>query len=142
MAIKTPISVRFDDVFPHGAFALDVTAVEDFDKPQGGDRQSRDKTTGERLWAVRVLDPDPDARKGQTEVSVKIAAPVQPVPPEALAGLPFRPVVFEGLTMTPYVDQRGSRPRIAYSLRARSMSAPAASGDGKPGARRPDAAAA
>jgi hypothetical protein len=36
---------------------------------------------GIRLWAVRVMDPDPDARKGQAEVSVKIAAQVQPVPP-------------------------------------------------------------
>lgn len=135
MTVRTPIPVSFDDVFPHGANALDVAPLEDFDKPQGTDRQSRDKTSGERLWAVRVMDPDPDARKGQAEVSVKIAAPVQPVPPDGRGGLPFRPVVFEGLTLTPYVDQRGSRPRIASSMRASSMHAPASSAD-KTGPRR------
>ncbi len=123
MAVQTPIPVRFEDVFPHGAYALDVSAAEDFEKPQGTDRQQRDKTTGVRLWQVRVLDPDPEARKGQAEVTVKIAAEVQPVPPEALPGTPFRPVVFDGLSVIPYVDDRRSRPRVAYSLRATAMHA-------------------
>jgi ribosome-associated protein len=39
---------------------LDVGPVEDFDKPAGTDRQSRDKTTGVRLWAVRVMRETPD----------------------------------------------------------------------------------
>lgn len=121
MAMQTPIPVRFEDVFPHGAFALDVSAVEDFDKPQGTDRQTRDKVSGERVWSVRVLDGDPESRKGQAELAVKIAAPVQPVPPETLPGLPFRPVEFDGMTVTPYVDERGKRPRVAYSLRASGM---------------------
>ncbi len=47
---------------------------------------------------------------------------MQPVPPEAVGGLPFRPVEFEGLTVTPYVDDK--RNRVAYSLRARAMHAP------------------
>ena len=46
--------------------------------------------------AVQVMDPDPLSRKGQAEVSVKLAADVQPVPPDALAGTPFRPVVSRG----------------------------------------------
>ena len=125
MAVKTPIPVAFEDVFPHGAYALDVTAVDDFDKEQGTDRQVRDKQTGQRMWAVRVLDADPEARKGQTELTVKIPADVQPVPPEVLAGTPFRPVVFDDLALTPYVDDRRNRPRVAYSLRASGMRAPA-----------------
>jgi hypothetical protein len=121
MAVQAPIPVEFGLVFPHGAYVLDVSPVEDFDKPAGTDRQTRDKTSGVRLWAVRVMDPDPLARKGQAEVSVKLAADVQPVPPETLAGTPFRPVIFDGLSITPYVDERRSRPRVAYSLRASSM---------------------
>ncbi|WP_224392302.1 hypothetical protein [Pseudonocardia sp. ICBG1293] len=57
-------------------------------------------------------------------VTVKIAAPHQPVPPEAAAGLPFRPVEFDGLTVTPYVQESGGRPRVAYSFRAAGMRAP------------------
>jgi hypothetical protein len=72
------------------------------------------------------MDPDPDARKGQAEVTVKIAADVQPVPPEALPGLPFRPVEFDGLSITPYLDERRTRPRVAYSLRATAMLSPKA----------------
>jgi hypothetical protein len=125
MSVRTPIPVSFEDVFPHGAFALDVSAIDDFDLPADSpDRQARDKHTGMRLWAVRVMDPDPDARKGQAEVSVKIAAEVQPVPPESLPGLPFRPVEFDGMTLTPYLDERRSRPRVAYSLRATGMRPP------------------
>lgn len=61
-------------------------------------------------------------------VKVSIAAKHQPVPPEALAGLPFRPVEFDGLTVTPYVQDASSggrgRPKVAYSLRASAMRAP------------------
>jgi len=121
MAVQTPIPVGFEDVFPHGAFAMDVSSMDDFDKPQDTDRQQRDKVTGLRMWQVRVLDGDPAARKGQTELTVKIAAEVQPVPPEAIPGTPFRPVVFDDLSITPYVDERRSRPRVAYSLRASGM---------------------
>jgi hypothetical protein len=55
---------------------------------------------------------------------VKISADQQPVPPPKLEGLPFRPVVFENLTVTAWLDDRGSRPTIAWSFRADGMSAP------------------
>jgi hypothetical protein len=48
---------------------------------------------------------------------------VQPVPPDAVAGLPIRPVVLEGLTITPYIAD-GPRPKIAYSLRCTGLAAP------------------
>jgi len=148
MAIQGGIAVGHQAVFPNGAFAVgEVTAVEDFDAAQAAresgkaaDTQSRDKTTGMRLWAVRVIDADEMTRKGQAEVSVKIAADVQPVPPEALPGLPFRPVEFDNLVAVPYIDSNRSRPRIAWSFRASGMHAPAkglrsagtgAGGDGK-----------
>ena len=105
-AIKVP--VPFDYVFPNGALCLGVEPVMDFDKRGQGDDQARDKDTGERLWVVKVLDLDPEAGKfgGSKEVKVKIAAPVQPVPPaSAIPGYP--PVVeFTDLTLTPYVDSQ------------------------------------
>jgi hypothetical protein len=121
MAVPQRIPVRFEDVFPHGAFVLGVTAVNDYERAQSGaaDPQERDKDTGERVWSVRVVDADPEVRT--SEVKIKISAPVQPVPPDPLPGTPFRPVEFDGLTVTPWVDTNGSRPRQAYSLRAKGM---------------------
>ncbi|WP_131784180.1 plasmid replication, integration and excision activator [Protofrankia symbiont of Coriaria ruscifolia] len=123
MAIPQRIPVAFGDVFPHGAYVLGVEAVNDFDKAKAGvaDAQERDKITGELVWAVRVMDADPNARAGSAEVKVKIAAAVRPVPPEPLAGTPFRPVEFDGLTLTPYVNTNGSKPRQGFALRATGM---------------------
>lgn len=128
MAVQQRLRVAMDDVFPNGAFLVgEVTAAEDYEIKQAGnaDPQVRDKVSGERVWNVRVLDADPETRRGQAEVTVKIAAPHVPVPPEALPGLPFRPVEFDGLTITPYIDTNGSRPKQAYSYRATGMHAPA-----------------
>src|SRR5664280_116434 len=126
VAVQLPVPVRFEDVFPAGAYVLGVEPINDFDQLKAGvgDPQQRDKVTGERLWAVRVLDADPGARKGQAEVAVKIAAPVQPVPPETAAGTPFRPVEFDGMALMPYVDTSKTRPRLAFSIRATAMRAP------------------
>ncbi|MGF7238235.1 MAG: plasmid replication, integration and excision activator [Frankia sp.] len=125
MAVPQRIPVGFGDVFPHGAYVLGVEPINDYDMvlAKAADPQQRDDDTGERLWAVRVVDTDPAARAGNAEVKVKIAAPAQPVPPEPLPGTPFRAVEFEGLTITPWVDQSRTRPRQAFSLRARSMRA-------------------
>jgi hypothetical protein len=107
---------------------LGVEPINDFEQVKAGlgDPQQCDKVTGERLWAFRVLDADPGSRKGQAEVAVKIAAPVQPVPPEAATGTPFRPVEFDGLALMPYVDTFKTRPwpRLAFSIRATAMRAP------------------
>src|SRR5690606_27549883 len=103
--IKVP--VPFEYVFPHGALFLGVEPVRDFDA-KGGDKQARDRETGERLWQVRVLDLDPEAGRfgSPREVKVKIAAPQQPVPPESkFAGYPPA-VQFTDVTLTPYVDQQ------------------------------------
>ncbi|MFC5993643.1 plasmid replication, integration and excision activator [Pseudonocardia hispaniensis] len=126
MAIKPRFQVSMGDVFPHGAYVVsDVEPVRDYDKSSAGRVvQAVDKESGLLVWAVSVLDADPEARKDAKTVTVKISAPVQPVPPEAPAGMPFRPVEFDGLTVTPYVNESGGRARIAYSLRATAMRAP------------------
>lgn len=128
MAVQTPIPLSMDAVFPAGAYvAGEVEPVSDFDAPQrtGGQRaQKHDKTTGMPMWAVPVIDGDESVRGAAKSVKVNIVAKVQPVPPSALPGLPFRPVEFDGLTVTPYVAEGNGRPRVAYSLRATGMHAP------------------
>jgi len=126
MAINPRFKVSMIDVFPHGAYVVsEVEPVRDWDKSSAGRAvQATDKESGLLVWAVSVLDADPDARKDAKTVTVKISAPHQPVPPEAMAGMPFRPVEFDGLTVTPYVNENGGRARIAYSLRATAMRAP------------------
>jgi hypothetical protein len=133
MAIKNKFPVSMGDVFPHGAYVVsEVEAVRDFDKSAPGRPvQQLDKESGLPVWSVSVLDADPDARRQDKTVVVKIAATHQPVPPESMAGMPFRPVEFDGLTVTPYVMENGGRPRVAYSFRASGMRAPSG-GSSKP----------
>jgi hypothetical protein len=73
------------------------------------------------VWTVEVLDFDQDAC--EKTFRVKIAAAVQPVPPDAVAGVPVRPVVLEGLSVTPYIKD-SNRPKIGYSLRCTGLAAP------------------
>jgi hypothetical protein len=122
MAIKGAIPMRHGDAFSHGCFVVgEVQAMRDFD------RSTREQ-------AVQAVDREARERT----VRVKITAPVQPVPPAAAAGVPFRPVEFEGLTATPYVATTATgRGRLTWSFRATGMQAPksvpAMAGDGKAG---------
>ncbi len=125
MAVQGPFKVDFNEVFPHGCAVVgEVSAQVDFEASTRENRiQARDKATGELVWTVDVMDFDPEAR--ERTFKVKIAAPVQPVPPEAANGMPVRPVFLEGLTVTPYLKEVGNgRSRIAYSLRASGMASP------------------
>jgi hypothetical protein len=125
MALQGPIPVEFGHVFPCGAFAAGTfEPVRDFEASKG-DRfvQAKDKATGGPLWMVEVIDADPEARAKTARV--KVAAPVQPVLPPPLAGSPFTPVEFTGLTVTPYVNQAG---RLAYSLKATGVRSPGRGG--------------
>ncbi|MGW2308657.1 plasmid replication, integration and excision activator [Actinomadura luteofluorescens] len=118
MAVKGPFKVAFGDMFPLGAFAKGgVEAVRDFDaSTKENFVQARDKDTGELVWAVEVVDGDPES-KGTFKV--KLTGPVQPILPEAPAGFPFVPVEFEGLAVTPYVNSGTGR--LAYSLKASAV---------------------
>ncbi|MEU4824617.1 plasmid replication, integration and excision activator [Actinomadura sp. NPDC023710] len=118
MAVKGPFKVAFGDMFPLGAFVKGgVEAVRDFDaSTKETFVQARDKDTGELVWAVEVVDGDPES-KGTFKV--KLTAPVQPIVPAAPAGFPFVPVEFEGLAVTPYVNSGTGR--LAYSLKASAV---------------------
>src|SRR6266567_1918683 len=92
MALQGPIPVEFGHVFAHGAYAAGgFEPMRDFDA-SSGDRfvQAKDKASGQPVWVIEVIDPDPAAR--DKTVKVKIAAVTQPVLPPASAGMPFVPV--------------------------------------------------
>ena len=126
MAIAKRFKISHDEVFPFGAYLVgEVGPVFDFEKSSKDLKvQQVDKDSGLLLWSVEVLDADPEAGKKSKTVTVKLAARVQPVPPEALPGLPFRPVVFQGLTALPYIDDAGKFSRIVWSFKAEAMTAP------------------
>jgi hypothetical protein len=126
MAIARRFKIQHDEVFPFGAYLVgEVGPVFDFDKSTKDNKvQQVDKDSGLLLWSVEVLDADPEAGKKSKTVTVKIAARVQPVPPDALPGLPFRPVVFQGLSALPYIDDAGKFSRIVWSFKAEAMTAP------------------
>jgi hypothetical protein len=118
----------------------EVEAVRDFERSTA-ERfvQQVDKQTGLPLWAVSVLDANPEVRNSDKTVVVKIMDTVRPVPPEATGGTPFRAVEFDVLTVTPYLDDKACsgpkggerhrcRARVAYSLRATGMHAPSKGG--------------
>ncbi|MDA0564933.1 plasmid replication, integration and excision activator [Streptomonospora sp. S1-112] len=133
MAIQGALPIEFGTVFPYGAFALGVEALIDFETK----RPQLDKATGLPLWAVDVIDADPDARGKAKSVKVKLAAEHCPTLPDEVPGLPFRPIEFEAMSVVPYVDESGRRPRVAYSLRARGVKTPST-----PASRKSPAAAA
>ena len=130
MAIQRRIPMRHGDVFPHGAYIIDEFApVGDYDaerRPDGSRPQATDPDNGLPVWSVAVIDADPEAGKKDKSVTVKVAAKVQPVPPENKSGTPFTLVEFMGLTATPWIDDSGpgDRGRLAWSIRATGLGAP------------------
>jgi len=127
MAMPRKIPVEFGLVFPHGAYAVgEVQPVRDYDRSTRDQViQATDPDTGLLLWSIEVVDGDPEAKKSNRTLSVKVAAKVQPVLPEGLSGLPFTPVEFDKLSATAYIEANGDFSRIAWSFRAAEVKAPA-----------------
>ena len=130
MALQGPITVEFWLFFPDGVFAAGgFEPVRDYDASANGRFvQSKDKASGLPLWQVEVIDADATART--RTVKIKVAAQVQPVLPNGPAGVPFVPVEFTGLTVTPYVTQAG---KLGYSLKATGVRSPSHRPAGRPG---------
>jgi hypothetical protein len=118
------------EVFPAGCHLLpdSITEAQDWDEASRVRTPAVDKITGQRVWHVRVVDMDSALEGRSREVVVKISADRAPVPPTRA---PFEAVEFEGLTVTPYVDNgrctgRGRcGARMAFSLRATGLKAAA-----------------
>lgn len=129
--MPTRFVVDFGEVFPLGAYVLGVEASMAFQSDANAPKQQeRDKETNQLVWIVRAIDANEEAARFGAEFKVKIVAPHQPVPPAKIQGFPFAPVEFEGLTVTPYANNKG---RIAYSFRATGMRAPGGTRAGKSG---------
>jgi hypothetical protein len=126
MAIAKRFKITHDEVFPHGAYLVsEVGPVFDFERSTKDTKvQQIDKDNGLPLWSVDVLDADPEAPKKSKTVTVKIAAKVQPVPPAGDGSSPFTPVLFEGLSALPYIDDGGNFSRIVWSFKAEGMASP------------------
>ena len=129
MVMPRKVPLPFDVVFPFGAYAVgEVQPVKDYDKSTRERMlQAVDPDTGLLIWSVDVVDADPDARKATRTMSVKITAKVQPVLPEAPEGVPFRPVEFDKLTATAYIEENGDFRKVAWSLRASEVRSPSRS---------------
>jgi hypothetical protein len=121
MAIKTgcrfPVSMA--QVFPDGCYLVpgSITEAQDYDEKTKQRTPSVDKVTGKRVFQCRVVDMDGELEGRSRETVVKILTDYQPVPP---GRAPFELVEFEGLTVTPYVNDKN---RMAYSLRAAGLKA-------------------
>jgi hypothetical protein len=128
MAISGAMQMEHEMVFPYGCYLIGddpVTLKRDFNQStREREVQEIDRDTGLPVWVVNVVDPDPEAKE-QT-VRVNLVAPVKPVPPEPVAGSPFRLVEFEGLTARPYAQTTANgRGKLAWSFKATGMKAPA-----------------
>ena len=126
MVMPRKVPVEFGVAFPYGAYAIgEVTPVKDYDRSTKElPVQATDPDTGLPVWSVDIVDADPEAKKANRMASVKIAARVQPVLPEAANGVPFRPVEFDKMTATAYIEESGDFNRIAWSMRAGGVREP------------------
>jgi hypothetical protein len=120
--LKGPIAVRFEQVFPFGAFLnSDVEPVFEFENGKKG-AQKLHPVTGEPVWEVTVIDGDRSLKGAQQVAKVKIAAKYQPVPPANESAGPFTPVEFVEMTATPYLaDGANGRSKLAWSYMARDI---------------------
>jgi hypothetical protein len=135
------LSADFEEWFPEGLFLVgEIVPVTEYQSQEDRARNRpvrprTDEATG--LLLFRGTFADPSAEKDREKsVTVEFAAKVQPVPPAAVAGLPFRPVVLEGMTVQPRAEVSGQAKWITWVIRATGMSAPAGS---KPASRQADA---
>jgi hypothetical protein len=114
------IPVAFEVAFPQGCVFVpgSIAPAMDFDERTKVRTPARDKVTGLEVFSCRVMDADEELGARSREVMVKVSSRVQPVAPVGA----FQPVEFEGMTVTPYVDQKTGR--LAYSYRATAIVAP------------------
>jgi hypothetical protein len=130
MSIRTGarFPVGMAEVFPDGCHLVpdSITEAIDYDEKTRRRTPAVDKLTGKPVFQVRVVDMDPELEGRSREVVVKILADRMPVPPTRT---PFELVEFEGLVVTPYVDngrcqgQGRCGARMAFSLRATGIKA-------------------
>lgn len=93
--------VEFDEWYPQGLYLVgEIQAVTEYQSPEDKARNRPvrprlDEATGQPLFRGTFADPSAEKDR-EKSFTVEFACAHQPVPPPAVAGLPFRPVVLEG----------------------------------------------
>ena len=121
----------FDQWFPQGLYLVgEITAVTEY---QSAEDKARNRPLRPRIDEVsglllfRGTFADPSAEKDREKsVTVEFACAHQPVPPALVAGMPFRPVILEGMTVQPRAESSGQAKWITWVVRATGMKAPSA----------------
>jgi hypothetical protein len=122
-------SVGFDEWFPQGLYLVgEITPVTEYQSQEDRARNRPvrprlDEMTGHPLFRGTFADPSAEKDR-EKSFTVEFACAHQPVPPEAVAGLPFRPVVLEGMTVQPRAETSGQAKWITWTIRAIGMRAP------------------
>jgi hypothetical protein len=118
--------VPFDEVFPQGLYLVgEITPVTEYqsqeDKARNRPVRPRvDEVSGLPLFRGTFADPSAEKDRDKS-ITVEFVAQVQPVPPAAVPGVPFRPVVLEGLTIQPRAEASGQAKWITWVVRASGM---------------------
>jgi len=124
-------SVDFDEWFPQGLYLVgEIQAVTEYqsqeDKARNRPVRPRlDEGTGHPLFRGTFADPSAEKDR-EKSVTVEFVCAHQPVPPESVPGLPFRPVVLEGMTVQPRAEASGQAKWLTWVVRAVGMTAPRA----------------
>ncbi len=128
--------IPFDELYPEGLYLVgEIQPVTEYqsqeDKARNRPVRPRtDEVTGLPLFRGTFADPSAEKDRDKS-VQIEFAAKVQPVPPPAVPGIPFRPVVLEGLTVQPRAEASGQAKWITWTVRATGMRAV----DAAPGAK-------
>jgi hypothetical protein len=127
------LPANFEEWFPEGLYLVgEIVPVTEYQSQEDRARNRpvrprTDEATGLPLFRGTFADPAAEKDR-EKSVTVEFAAKVQPVPPAALAGVPFRPVVLEGMTVQPRAEVSGQAKWITWVIRAAGMTAPTAAG--------------
>jgi hypothetical protein len=123
------LKADFDEWFPQGLFLVgEITHVTEYQSQEDRARNRPvrprlDEATGLPLFRGTFADPAAEKERDKS-ITVEFACGHQPVPPEAVAGLPFRPVVLEGMTVAPRAEASGQAKWITWTIRATGMRPP------------------
>jgi hypothetical protein len=123
------LKVEFDEWFSQGLFLVgEITAVMEYQSQEDRARNRPvrpriDEGSGLPLFRGTFADPAAEKERDKS-VTVEFACAYQPVPPEAVAGLPFRPVVLEEMTVAPRAEVSGQAKWITWTIRATGMRSP------------------
>jgi hypothetical protein len=139
MAVAAPRNIRlkadFTEWFPQGLYLVgDIHPVTEYQSQEDRARNRPvrpriDEVTGLPLYRGTFADPSADKER-EKSFPVEFACAHQPVPPMAVAGLPFRPVVLEGMTVAPRAEVSGQAKWITWIIRATGMTAPSTTAAG------------